>query len=378
MTFRAGSGLLQDDRRDGGEANVEERAPHRYAQGAVRAGERRPPRLERAWALLRELAHLSGGARRRVGDDLRRSGERVVRLGDLAQRRSRRDVGALERGDRLPGRGRRLEAVEGLVRDARARPATRRRGVGRPVREHRRRQDLLARDDVRGPGRPRGVERPGATAARPPRPVRDHPAPGGARPLLDHRPGLQPVRDDRRRQDVDAPQQGPPPRLARRLRGDRLLRPQGGARRRLREDVPAEPRRHAPFRRRRPDVDGDHGGPADGLRLRSRDAPARPRRLLRDPARRWAGPDDAGRSRRRLANARRRLELAATRQRPADRRRLRRSPARGHGVGRPRPAGPLLRHEHRPAVREPDEGESWGQVGGLFPGITSVTVANVE
>ena len=25
-----------------------------------------------------------------------------------------------------------------------------------------------------------------------------------------------------------------------------------------------------------------------------------------------------------------------------------------------------------------DEGESWGQIGGLFPGITSVTVAAVD
>ena len=49
--------------------------------------------------------------------------------------------------------------------------------VGRPVREHRRRQDLLARDDVRRPGGPRGLERPGAAAARPPRPLGDHPAP---------------------------------------------------------------------------------------------------------------------------------------------------------------------------------------------------------
>ena len=49
--------------------------------------------------------------------------------------------------------------------------------------------------------------------------------------------------------------------------------------------LPAEPLRHAPQRRRRPLVDGDHRGPADRLRLRRRRAPARPRHVLRDPAR---------------------------------------------------------------------------------------------
>ena len=63
----------------------------------------------------------------------------------------------------------------------------------------------------------------------------------------------------------------------------------------------------------RQDVDGDHGGPADRVRLRRRDAPARPRHLLRDPARPGARPDDARGQSRRLAHTRRRLELAAAR-----------------------------------------------------------------
>ena len=123
-------------------------------------------------------------------------------------------------------------------------------GAGRPVREHRPRRDLLAAHDLRRPGGPRGLERPGAAAARPPWPLGDHPAPEREGPLLGDRPGLQPLRDDRRRPDLGAAQQGAAPGLAGRLRGDRLLRPQGRACLRLRADVPAEPRRHAPQRRR--------------------------------------------------------------------------------------------------------------------------------
>ena len=264
MISAAGSGLLQDDRRDGGEiecrrtcsSSVRARACSCWRAATAATGACAGP-IARAGPSIKPCSTPSRG-------DLRRGGERVARLGDLAQRRPRRDMGALERGDRLPRRGRRLEAVEGLVRDAGARPAARRRGVGRACS----RAPTAAR-----PSRSlttfegqEGREAWNDPAQQPP----GHlglsaiiPHPEERRPLLDHRPGLQPVRDDRRRQDVDAPQQGPPQRLARRLRGDRLLRPQGGARRRLRADVPAEPRRHAPLRRRRPDVDGDHRGPAD-------------------------------------------------------------------------------------------------------------------
>ena len=168
-------------------------------------------------------------------------------------------------------------ALEGLERGGGARPPARRRRVGRPVREHRRRRDLLARHYLRRPGGPRGLERPGPAAARPPRSLCDHPAPGREGPLLGDRPGLQPLRDDRRRPDVGAAQQGAAPGLAGGLRGDRLLRPQGRARSRLRADVPAEPRRYAPQRRRGQDLDGDHGRPAVGVRVRRRDPPARPR-----------------------------------------------------------------------------------------------------
>ena len=351
MTFARPGGLIDDDRRNRRCEDAQDPAARRNAQGAVRARERRPARLERARPVLRELARLPGQVRPRVGDDLRRRGERVARLGDLAEPRSRRDLGALERGPRLRrGRRRRAQALEGLVGDARARPPARRRRVGGPVREHRRRQDVLARLDARGPGGPRGLERPGAAAARPSRAVGDHPAPGRGRPLLDHRPGLQPVRDDRPREDLDAAQQGPAPGLAGRVRGDRLLRPQGRADLRLRALLPAEPRRHAPLRRRGQDVDGDHRGPADRLRLRGRRAPARPRQLLRDPARRGPRPHDARRAGGGLAHARRRVELAEAHERPAAAERVRRRAPRGHD-GRPRRlARPLLRHEHRPGV----------------------------
>src|SRR4029453_19525794 len=58
ISLSPGSGLLRDDRQDGGEPNVEEHAPRRNAQGLLRAGERRPARLDRARPLLRELARL--------------------------------------------------------------------------------------------------------------------------------------------------------------------------------------------------------------------------------------------------------------------------------------------------------------------------------
>ena len=53
-----------------------------------------------------------------------------------------------------------------------------------------------------------------------------------------------------------------------------------------------------------------------------------------------------------LAHQRRRLDVAAARRRPAAAQRAPRRAARGHGDRRARLAGPLLRHEHRPGVRE--------------------------
>ena len=86
-------------------------------------------------------------------------------------------------------------------------------------------------------------------------------------------------------------------------------------------------------------------------------------------------PDGQGR---RLANARRRLELAATHNG---------LPTENAYVGVLREGMTFDDHD-QPGLyfgtstgqlfASLDEGESWSQIGGLFPGITSVTVANVE
>ena len=93
--------------------------------------------------------------------------------------------------------------------------------------------------------------------------------------------------------------------------------------------VPAEPRRHAPLRRRRPVVERDHRGAARRLRLRRGGAPARPRDVLRHPGRRRARPRHARRQGGRLAHARRRLELAGHAEGPAAGERAPRRPAPG-------------------------------------------------
>ena len=117
------------------------------------------------------------------------------------------------------------------------------------------------------------------------------PDPGRRRPLLGDRAGLRHLRDDGQRRLVDAAQPRPAGRLAAREPRDRLLRPQArDVAGRPRPPLPAEPLRHAPLRRRRPLVDRDHRGAAVRLRLRRGGAPARPRQLLRDPARPRATP----------------------------------------------------------------------------------------
>jgi hypothetical protein len=73
---------------------------------------------------------------------------------------------------------------------------------------------------------------------------------------------------------------------------------------------------HAPERRPRPLVDGDHRGPAVGVRLAAA-APARRRQLLRDPARPPPLADDARRAGSRVAYERRRLDVAEAHERPA-------------------------------------------------------------
>ena len=175
------------------------------ARGASCSRATRPPRLERARAVLRGLADLPRDPRRRERHDLRRGRERVARRRRLAQRRPRRDVGALERGPRLR-RGRRPQAVEGLGPDGGPRPAAGGRGGGRRVREPRRRRDLVAAPTLDGqPGRDEWND-PDEPAARPSRPAGDPAAPRRRVALLGDRPGVRHLRDDRRRRVVDAAQ----------------------------------------------------------------------------------------------------------------------------------------------------------------------------
>ena len=111
-----------------------------------------------------------------------------------------------------------------------------------------------------------------------------------------------------------------------------------------------------------PVVGRDHRRPADRVRLRRGCASARPRQLLRHPARpRATGAacptgsaavwrtQDAGSSWRRLDRG-----LPAARRAP-------RRPARGHGDRLLRRARPLLRHEHGAGVRERRRGRELGR-----------------
>ena len=143
----------------------------------------------------------------------------------------------------------------------------------------RRRRDLVAAHDARRPAGPRGLERPGEPAARPPRHLGDHPAPRRRDALL----GRSSRASASSRRPTAATTWTP---RNRGLRADwpledeevgfcvhkLVLSPADGE-----PHVPAEPRRHAPQRRRRAVLDGDHRGPADRVRLRRRRPPARPR-----------------------------------------------------------------------------------------------------
>ena len=84
------------------------------------------------------------------------------------------------------------------------------------------------------------------------------------RALLGDRAGGRDLRDDRRRRHVDAAQPRPARRLASRPRGGRLLRAQArDVADGHRSAVPAEPRRHAPQRRRRPWTEITEGLPTE-------------------------------------------------------------------------------------------------------------------
>ena len=287
-----------------------------------------------------------------LGHDLRRRRERVARRGRLAQPRSRRDAGSCRARASATATAD-AEALEDLGPDRGARTALRRRRGGRRVREPRRRRDLVAPQHARrsaraaSTGTTRRTSLPGTSACR--RSCRTPtipPASGSScRGSASSRP--------RRRRVLDAAQPRPARRLAARGPRGRLLRPQArDVAGRPRPPLPAEPLRHASQRRRRAVVGRDHRGPAVRLRVRRGSAPARPRQLLRDPARSRARPLHARGPRGGLAHARRRVELAAARARAAAAAtRTSACCARGWR-STPRRARPLLRDEHGAGVRE--------------------------
>ena len=97
-------------------------------------------------------------------------------------------------------------------------------------------------------------------------------------------------------------------------------------------------------------------------------ASARPRHVLRRPARPGARPHDARREGRRLAHARRRLELAACRHGLPERDAYIGVLREGMANDTYDVAGLLLRHQHRPAVRErTTKRERWDEIASYLP-----------
>ena len=310
--------------------------------------------------------------------DLRGRRERVARREHLAQPGPRRDVAAVERGSQL--RRDRAQALEGVGPDRRRTAAVRRRRDARSVREQRRRRDLVAPDARSRASREARVERPREPAAGPPRRPGDPPAPRRRVPVLGDRAGRRHLRDDRRRRVVDAPQPRAARRLAAREPRGRLLRPQArDVAGRQRPPLPAEPRRHAPQRRRRRVVDGDHRRPADRVRLRGR--PRTRTIATRSTSSRSTPATGAA-----CPTAARRCGARATPgsswQRLADG-----LPQHDAHVGVLR-EGMAIDSYDEPGVyfgtstgqlfASADEGESWSEIASYLPGITSVEVAVVD
>jgi hypothetical protein len=269
------------------------------------------------------------------------------------------------------------EAVEGLAREARARPAARRRGVGRALREHRRRQDVLARDDLEGY---EGREAWNDPAQQPPGHL-----------------GLSAI----------IPHPSDPERFWIIVQGFSLFETTDGGKtwaprnKGLRRDWPADyedigfcvhkvapasdfermyQQNHVGMHR------SDDGGKswteitqglptefgfAAATHPHDRDTfyviPLDPATAGRCRTARW-----------RLAHARRRLELAAARPRPAAARTPTSASCARDGDRRSDDRRPLLRHEHRAAVRERRRGRELEPDRRLFPGITSVDGAAVD
>ena len=253
-----------------------------------------------------------------------------------------------------------LSKISGL--DGGARAAPRRHGGGRHLREPRRRRDLGAAQHTRRPARARRLERPRQAAAGAPRAAGDPAPPGRALALLGRHPGVRDLRDDGRRRLVDAAQPRAPRRLAARGSRGRLLRPQARhVAGRPRAHVPAEPLRHAPERRRRALLVGDHRraptdfGFAAAAHPHDRESfyvipldPGHGRCMPEGRAAVWR-TSDGGSSWRRLDSGL-----------PAARCASRRAP-RGHGDRLARRPRPLLRDEHGAGLRERGRGRELGR-----------------
>ena len=109
------------------------------------------------------------------------------------------------------------------------------------------------------------------------------------------------------------------------------------------------------------DLAGDHRRPADRLRVRDGDPPARPRHVLAHPAQpRRRGPLHARRPHGGLADARPRRDVDRVRRRPADAGRLHVGPARGDGPRHARPGRGHVRDRDRPALAQLGRGRARG------------------
>ena len=287
-------------------------------------------------------------------------------------------LGALERGPRLR-RGRRAEALEGLGPDGGPRARARRRRGGRPLREPRRRRDLVAavstldgqpgRDDWNKP------EQPAARAiwaCRRSCPTPTTPTASG-RSCRASASSRRPTTAARGRRATAG------------LRADwPLENPEVGYCVHKLVMSPADHDRlyqqnHCGMHRSddaRPLVDRDHRGAAERLRLRGRGAPARPRQLLRDPARPRPRPLHARRPRGGLAHERRRRRAGAAR-RAACRSATPTSAccARAWRSTRSTSPGLYFGTSTGQVFASADEGESWTEIASYLPGISSVEVA---
>ena len=259
-----------------------------HAQGLLPAGERRrSAHVEDARPVLRGLAGLPRRARPVLGLALRGRGERVARRRGVAQRRPRRDLGALERGPRLR-RGQRAAALEGLGPDARrtgaCSPAARAAGCSRAA-TARRRGRCSARSTASPgatPGTSRRTSRPAISACRA---LLPHPDDASRFWAVIQGFGIFETTDDGAL--VDAAQPRPARRLAAREPRGRLLRAQA-------RDV-AESTTERLYQQnhvgmhRSDDAGRSWTEITDGLPTEfgfaAAGASARPRQLLRDPAR---------------------------------------------------------------------------------------------